>query len=129
MGNEHLCCIRIELQTSKFKKKIYFERTIPSMSCDDEGLSAFLECFGFTEQELNEVADELNAYRSIPGTTIKRYLNRVLQSIIEEERPAFLKGIMVGVAIRTAVDAMEEPDLTDEEKRIADEIEKHGFRE
>ena len=99
------------------------------MSCDDEGLSAFLECFGFTEQELNEVADELNAYRSIPGTTIKRYLNRVLQSIIEEERPAFLKGIMVGVAIRKAVDAMEEPDLTDEEKRIADEIEKHGFRE
>jgi hypothetical protein len=97
------------------------------MSCDDEGLSAFLECFGFTEQELNEVADELDAYRSIPGTTIKRYLNRVLNTFIEEERPAFLKGIMVGVAIRTAVDAMEEPDLTDEEKRIAGEIEKHGF--
>jgi hypothetical protein len=65
---------------------------------------------GFTEQELNEVADELNACRSIPGTTIKRYPNRVLHTILEEERSAFLKGIMLGVAIRRAADAMEEPD-------------------
>lgn len=130
MGKERLCRYRrFELQISKFEKKIYFERNILSMSCDNEGLSAFLECIGFTEQELNEVTDELNAYRSIPGTTIKRYLNRVLHTIIEEERPAFLKGIMVGVAIRKAVDAMEEPDLTDEERRIESEIEKHRFRE
>jgi len=99
------------------------------MSSDNEDLSAFLESFGFTDEELSEVADELNAYRSIPGTTIKRYLNRVLHTIIEEERPAFLKGVMVGVAIRKAVDALDEPDLTDEEKKISGEIEKHRFRE
>ena len=98
------------------------------MSDDEEDLSTFLERFGISREELNEVAIELNAYRSIPGTTLKRYLNRVLNSIIEEERPAFLKGIMVGVAIRKAVDAVEEPDLTDEEKRIALEIEKQRSR-
>ncbi len=94
------------------------------MNGDDEDLSAFLERFGFTEEEMNAVADELNACRSIPGTTFKRYLNRILNTIIEEERPAFLKGIMVGVAIRKAVDALEEPDLTEEEKKIEGEIEK-----
>ncbi|HEX7514393.1 MAG TPA: hypothetical protein VF393_02180, partial [archaeon] len=87
-----------------------------------------LDRFGFSQEELNEVAIELNAYRSIPGTTLRRYLNRVLNSIIEEERPAFLKGIMVGVAIMKAVDAVEEPDLTDEEKRIECEIEKQRSR-
>ena len=92
----------------------YFDRIILSMSCDDEDLSAFLESFGFSPEELNGVAGELDAYRSIPGTTLKRYLNRVLNSIIEEERPAFLKGIMVGVAARKAVDELEEPDMTDE---------------
>ncbi len=98
------------------------------MSGGDEGLSAFLECFGFTEDELREVTNELDACRSIPGTTMERYLNRVLHTLIEEDRSAFLKGIMVGVAIRKAVDSMEEPDLTDEEKRIAGEIERHRFR-
>ncbi len=98
------------------------------MNSDDEDLSTFLERFGITREELNEVAIELNAYRSIPGTTLKRYLNRVLNSIIEEERPAFLKGIMVGVAVRKAVDAVEEPDLTEEEKKIAVEIEKQRSR-
>ncbi len=108
--------------------KNYFERITLSMSDGDEDLSAFLERFGISREELNEVAIELNAYRSIPGTTMKRYFNRVVNSIIEEERPAFLKGIMVGVAIRNAVDAVEEPDLTDEERRIAFEIEKHRSR-
>jgi hypothetical protein len=106
----------------------YFDSAISCMSEDEEDLSAFLERFGIAREEFNEVAIELNAYRSIPGTTLKRYLNRVLNSIVEEERPAFLKGIMVGLAVRKAVDAVEEPDLTDEEKKIAFEIEKQRSR-
>lgn len=97
------------------------------MGGDDEDLSAFLRRFGFTDEELNCVLDELNAYRSIPGTTIERYMNRIISTLEETDRPAFLKGIMVGTAIRNVVDALEEPDLTDEEKRIADEIEKLRF--
>ncbi|HWQ19197.1 MAG TPA: hypothetical protein VN455_05410 [Methanotrichaceae archaeon] len=94
------------------------------MSVDDEDLLAFLEGFGFSEDELNNVMDELNAYRSIPGTTLRKYLNRVLETIPDEARPAFLKGIMVGVAIRNAVDALEELDTAYEEKRIDREIER-----
>lgn len=97
------------------------------MSSDDYDLSAFLQSFGFSEEELNSVLDELNAYRSIPGTTIGRYMNRITSTIEEEDRPAFLKGIMMGVVIRKAVDASEELDLTEEGKRIAREIEKLGF--
>ncbi len=85
---------------------------------------AFLKGFGFAEEELRDVMDELNAYRSIPGTTLGRYMNRIISTIADEERPAFLKGIMVGVAIRKAVDALGEPDLTDEEKQIDIEIER-----
>jgi hypothetical protein len=66
--------------------------------------------------------DELNALRSIAGTTLKRYMNRVIETIDEDERHAFLKGIMVGVVIRRAADALEEPDPTEEEKRIDREI-------
>jgi hypothetical protein len=54
-------------------------------------------------------------------------MNRVISTIEEEDRPAFLKGILVGVVIRKAVDALAEPDLTDEEKRIDHEIEKLRF--
>lgn len=97
------------------------------MGGDDEDLSAFLKGFGFTDEELNCVLDELNAYRSIPGTTIERYMNRIISTLEETDRTAFLKGIMVGTTIRKAVDALEEPDLTDEEKRIAAEIEKLRF--
>jgi hypothetical protein len=97
------------------------------MSGDYEDLSAFLEGFGFSEEELNIVMNELNACRSIPGTTIERYMNRVINTIGEEDRAAFLKGIFVGVAIRKAVDALDEPDLTDEEERISREIEKLRF--
>ena len=49
-------------------------------------------------------------------------MNRIIETIDEEERHAFLKGIMVGVVIRKAVDALEEPDLTEEENRIDREI-------
>ncbi len=102
------------------------------MRSDGEDLLAFLQGFGFSEEELNCVLDELNAYRfdayrSIPGTTIGRYMNRVINTLVEEERTAFLKGIIVGVAIRKVADVLAEPDLTDEEKRIDHEIEKLRF--
>jgi hypothetical protein len=92
------------------------------MSGNDEDLAAFLEEFGFAQEELSVVMDELNAFRSIAGMTIKRYMNRIIDTIDEEERRAFLKGIMLGVVIRKAVDALEEPELTEEEKRIDHEI-------
>ncbi len=94
------------------------------MSNNDEDLSSFLMGYGFTEDELFAVTYELNSFRSIPGTTVKRYLNRVLQTISEDDRPAFLKGILVGVAIKNAADALREPDLSEEEMRITKEIEK-----
>jgi 2-keto-3-deoxy-galactonokinase len=97
------------------------------MSNNDEDLSSFLMDFGFTEDELFAVTYELDSYRSIPGTTVKRYLNRILQNITEEDREAFLKGIMVGVVIRKAADSMVEPELTEEEIRVAKEIERHRF--
>jgi hypothetical protein len=78
---------------------------------DDDPLS-FLKSFGFSEEELCEVIDELDSYRTIPGTTIGRYMNRVISSIEEEDRPAFLKGILVGVAIRKVADVLAESDLT-----------------
>ena len=42
-------------------------------------------------------------------------------------RPAFLRGIMVGVAMRKVVDALEVPDLTDEEKRIRARSKRRGL--
>jgi hypothetical protein len=46
----------------------------------------------------------------------------------EDDRAAFLKGILVGVAIKNAVDALndalDEADITDEEMRVAREIER-----
>ena len=98
------------------------------MNGDDGDLFAFLKSFGFDEEELGAVSDELNSYRTVPGTTIERYLNRVINTIEEEDRRAFLKGILVGVAIRKAVEALEQPDLSEEEMRINREIEKLGFR-
>lgn len=95
---------------------------------DNDDLSSFLMGFGFTEDELFAVTYELESYRSIPGTTVKRYLNRILHTIVEEERASFLKGIMVGVAIRSAADALNEPELTEEEMRVEREIQKHEFR-
>ena len=97
------------------------------MNNNDEDLSSFLMDFGFTEDELFAVTYELDSYRSIPGTTVKRYLNRILQNITEEDRAAFLKGIMVGVVIRKAADSMVEAELTEEEMKEAKEIERHRF--
>jgi hypothetical protein len=94
------------------------------MSGYDEDLSVFLKGFGFSDEELYEAMDELAAYRSIPGTTISRYMNRVINALAEEDRSAFLKGVLLGIAIRNVADTMAEPDLTEEEKRIAREIER-----
>jgi hypothetical protein len=88
------------------------------MSGHNNDPSAFLKSFGFSGEELCAIIDELNSYRTIPGTTIGRYMNRVINSIEEEDRPAFLKGILVGVAIRKVADVLAETDLTDEEERI-----------
>ncbi len=110
------------------EKKNYIQNNLLSMSGDDEDLSAFLEGFGFTEDELGAVMDELVAYRSIPGTTLGRYMNRVINTLGDEERPAFLKGLMIGVAIRKAIDALSEPEPADEERQVDIEIERlrHG---
>ena len=98
------------------------------MSGDDDDLLAFLKGFGFDEEELNAVSEELDSFRTNPDTTIERYMNSVINTIEEENRHDFLKGILVGVAIRKAVEALEQPDLTEEEMRINLEIEKLGFR-
>jgi len=88
------------------------------MSDDDENLSKFLQSFGFEEEELNGALDDLNSFRTIPGTTIGRYMNRVINTIEEEDRQAFLKGVLVGVAIRNVVEALAQPDLSEEEMRM-----------
>jgi len=51
------------------------------MSGYDDNLSAFLKGFGFDEEELIAVSDELDSSRTIPGTTIERYMNRVINTI------------------------------------------------
>ena len=99
------------------------------MSGDDEDISAFLKCFGFSEEELFYVQDELGSYRTIPGTTVGRCMNRVVNTIAEEARPAFRKGILVGVAIRKAVDAMTETDFMDEAEKMAQEMDRPGLRD
>ncbi|HII07664.1 MAG TPA: hypothetical protein HA349_10235 [Methanotrichaceae archaeon] len=68
----------------------------------------FLDVAGFEDDEVLLVTDELNAYRSVPGTTLQRYLNRVLNSVEEDQRLAFLKGVIVGTAIH---DNLENCDL------------------
>ncbi len=69
---------------------------------------AFMRAAGFEEDEVLLVIDELYAYRSIPGTTLKKYVNRVQSSVEVDCRPAFLKGVIVGTAIHQN---LENPDL------------------
>ncbi|MGD9912329.1 hypothetical protein, partial [Methanothrix sp.] len=71
------------------------------------------------------VVYELNSYRTIPGTPLERYINRVVSSIVDEERISFLKGLLVGIAIRQVVDTIQdddEPPLSDEEARLLEEL-------
>jgi hypothetical protein len=59
----------------------------------------FMRASGFEEDEVLAVISELDAYKSIPGTTLRRYVNRVQSSVETDCRPAFLKGVIVGTAI------------------------------
>jgi hypothetical protein len=111
------------------KDELHLAQYATPMSGEEDNLSEFLKGFGFDEEELASVSDELDSFRTIPGTTIKRYMNRIMNTIEEEEdRQAFLKGILVGVAIRKAAEDLEMPDPTEEERRIDREIEKLGFQ-
>jgi len=109
-------------QNGNLVKENYLKSDCQIMS-EDEDLSGFLEGFGLTKDEQLAVIDELNAYRSIPGTNLGKYMNRVISTLAFEERPAFIKGLFLGVAIRKAADALSDPDLTEEERRIDKEIE------
>lgn len=77
------------------------ERNFQKSVYQDEkyDFSTFLDVAGFEVDEVLLVTDELEAYRSIPGTTLQRYLNRVLNSVEDDQRTAFLKGVIVGTAI------------------------------
>ncbi|NYT02684.1 MAG: hypothetical protein GKC10_08015 [Methanosarcinales archaeon] len=71
---------------------------------EEESLEEFICSFDFTEEEMMAVRDELDSYRTIPGSNLAKYIRRVAVTIEEDDRPAFLKGIMVGAAIRLAAD-------------------------
>ena len=94
------------------------------MSKVDEDLFSFLHSYGFSLEELDSAFYEIQSFRSIPGTTLRRYMNRIIGSIKKEDRPALLKGIILGVAIRKAAESVEEPPLTQEEKQIDMQIER-----
>ena len=70
----------------------------------------FMRAAGFEEDELLAVICELDAYKSIPGTTLRRYVNRVQSSVETDCRLAFLKGVIVGTAICENL-AVEEAEL------------------
>lgn len=89
---------------------------------DDPNMLALLDSFGFSEEEVYRVSDELDAYRSIPGTTIARYMNRIINNIEAEDRSAFLKGIMAGLAIKTADDELSVPYPFNREISCSEEI-------
>ena len=95
------------------------------MSKVDEDLFSFLHSYGFSPEELDSAFYETQSFRSIPGTTLRRYMNRIIGSIKKEDRSALLKGIILGVAIRGAAESIEPP-LTPEEEQIDREIESSG---
>jgi hypothetical protein len=82
---------------------------------DDPNMLALLNNFGFSEEEVYRVSDELDSYRSIPGTTISRYVYRIINNIEDGDRPAFLKGMMAGLAIKNADDELSGPCPFDKE--------------
>ncbi|MHC1630712.1 MAG: hypothetical protein ACXQT4_00155 [Methanotrichaceae archaeon] len=67
-------------------------------------IQTFLLKAGFNEGEILDVIYELGSCRSIPGTTLRKYLNRILDTIEDDHRNAFLKGILVGTAIHEHVE-------------------------
>ncbi|MDD3564092.1 MAG: hypothetical protein PHN90_00290 [Methanothrix sp.] len=78
----------------------------------------FIKAAGFEEDELLAVITELEAYRSIPGTTLNRYVHRVENSVETDCRAAFLKGVIVGTAISQHLVV----DRGDAERRIEAEV-------
>ena len=50
----------------------------------------------FSEIEIDMALFELDQFRSIPGTSTDKYLTRVLSSVGDEGRSAFLKGFLAG---------------------------------
>lgn len=64
----------------------------------DLDLRSFLASLGFSEDELDLAFYELDQYRSIPGTTLKKYLRRAMASA--DNRTDFLKGLIAGTAIQ-----------------------------
>ncbi|MGV8125692.1 MAG: hypothetical protein ACP5PV_00580 [Methanothrix sp.] len=101
------------------------------MSKVDGDLFSFLQSYGFSWEELDSAFNETQSFRSIPGTTLRRYMNRIIGSVKKEDQPALLKGILLkgiilGVAIRRAAESIEERPLTQEEKQIDLEIERLG---
>ena len=84
-------------------------RNIVSCMYDDPNMLALMGSFGFSEEEVYRVSDELDSYRSIPGTTISRYVNRIISNIEDRDRSTFLKGIMAGMAIKSVDDELYDP--------------------
>jgi hypothetical protein len=84
---------------------------------DDPNMLALLNNFGFSEEEVYHVSDELDSYRSIPGTTVSRYVNRIINNIEDGDRSAFLKGMMAGLAIKKADDELSDPCPFDKKAR------------
>ncbi|MGB7571174.1 MAG: hypothetical protein WBL87_05405 [Methanothrix sp.] len=72
----------------------------------DVKLKALLASFGFSEDELYRISDELDTYKSIPGITIGRYIDYIIGNINQDHRSAFLKGIIAGLAIKKADDEL-----------------------
>ncbi len=64
----------------------------------DDDLLIFLIGLGFSKDEIDKVSYELDEYRSIPGTTPKKYLKRALASA--DNRMDFLKGLIAGIELR-----------------------------
>ena len=82
---------------------------------DDPNMLALMGSFGFSEEEVCRVSDELDSYRAIPGTTISRYVNRIINNIEDDDRSAFLKGMLAGMAIKNADDELFDPYSLDKE--------------
>lgn len=91
---------------------------------DEYDLKDLLVGLGFTEDQIERTYNELNGFRTIPGTTIKKYLNRALSTVESDRRPEFLKGLIVGTAIREQFEATRIDDYISSEvaRRLKDLI-------
>jgi len=86
---------------------------IASSNDEEYDIEALLISLGFTKDEILRTLDELDAYRGVPGTTLRKYINRALETVDEDKRIAFLKGLIVGTAISQEVDDIDLEDHID----------------